>query len=737
MASKNFADTRFRIDYTVAVSKQEVANNRSYIRRRLVMVKQGSSSAWSGGGSTWSSSGPTSTSGSFGFDFGAYSSLVLMDRYEWVAHNSDGSRSFTSAATVRADLPNGWDQITLSFAVNLPKIPRATDPIFEAGAFVTGTSFGIDLPRKVSSYTHDISYTIGSKSDDIELGAATESSWNAPQDLATEFPNSESSNVTIKTVTKSGATVIGTKNSVLPLLLDSTVVPTIPGDVTWTDQNTDIATNIGAFVQGLSRLKGSFTGEGVYGSTVDNDSRRIQIGAQEIDLNTELVPSGSGTINTTAKITDSRGRIGTKPSSFTVLPYQKPKLGSGGWSVKRGTESSPSGDGTGTHLWLQLHAIVNSLMVGPFEKNAMHIKVWYKASNGGWSSPQLIDPSSLTYNSTIDLNAPAGGFLESLSYEIRIEIWDEAFPAAGVEISATISTTIVAIDIYGNSVGIGKMRERGVLDVGGDTYVEGNLFITNSVSVSEDIDVDGDVNVTQNLTVDGQTNVSDFFINGIRNGGYIYSETIMFTANGTFDKTDYPDCRAIRVRVQGGGAGGGGAGTTSSGNNSYGTGGGGGAYAESFINLNTIEEPVSILIGAGGSGGAGAASGGSGGSSSFGGIVVAAGGFAGTFKPNSALGGYIGSGDGGLTTTGDIGIPGGPGAGGTGAAGLCSSGSGGNSVLGSGGGNVGSAASGGTSNGRDGRGYGGGGGGAMCNQSASAKYGGDGAPGIIIIELYR
>jgi hypothetical protein len=226
------------------------------------------------------------------------------------------------------------------------------------------------------------------------------------------------------------------------------------------------------------------------------------------------------------------------------------------------------------------------------------------------------------------------------------------------------------------------------------------------------------------------SDVNDFLVN---KGGFEFFETITFTSSGTFTKADYPDMRAIRIKVQGAGAGGAGAGATGSGQGSCGSGGGGGVYAESFItDLTSLTEDVSVTIGAGGAGGVGTGSGSDGGESSFGSLVVAPGGTGGSSRAASAFPVLIVGGDLKTGGTGQIIRQGEPG--GTGIVvkqGQADGGAGANSLLGVG-------ARGATSGnaGSNGEGFGSGGSGAANSASVAARDGGNGAAGIVIVEVF-
>ena len=224
----------------------------------------------------------------------------------------------------------------------------------------------------------------------------------------------------------------------------------------------------------------------------------------------------------------------------------------------------------------------------------------------------------------------------------------------------------------------------------------------------------------------------------VKSAGYQFNQTVYFTSSGTFTKATYPWLRAIRVRLVGGGGGGAGCGTTAGGEVAYGTGGGGAAYAEKFItDIAGLSASVTVTIGSGGAGGAAGANNGSlGGTSSFGALLEAGGGNGGigqaaVLPPHSFRGGFESN-----TTTGaDLAI-----SGSTASptvvteANIVFPGVPGSSYLGL------ARCQDGTITGRNGdaqtsKGAGGNGGMNTASQG-TARAGGAGGPGIVIVELY-
>jgi hypothetical protein len=242
---------------------------------------------------------------------------------------------------------------------------------------------------------------------------------------------------------------------------------------------------------------------------------------------------------------------------------------------------------------------------------------------------------------------------------------------------------------------------------------------------------DDDTSVATTEFVQGEiaTAIGDF---GLR-------QIVKFTANGTFTKATYPWLRYVRVRLVGGGGAGGGSSAHTNAQVSGGSGGAGGGYSEKVIDVDTLGANETVTIGAGGTAVTGAGGGG-GGTTSFGTHLQATGGAGGTLAGASGGAGPLAwaQDNAGVGSNGDINLKGDPGHGMSAISGSFVGGEGGiggGSRLGppsapAGGGSVPAAA---------GNNYGGAGSAPRSSGglgAGAAKPGGNGAPGIVIVELY-
>lgn len=216
--------------------------------------------------------------------------------------------------------------------------------------------------------------------------------------------------------------------------------------------------------------------------------------------------------------------------------------------------------------------------------------------------------------------------------------------------------------------------------------------------------------------------------------GYRVGETVYFTSSGTFEKADYPGLRAVRVTCVGAGGGAGGCAATGASEVSVSGAGHAGAIAISFVLADDLNPVETVTVGAGGSGGSGTNGGSPGGASSFGSHCSADGGNGGDGGGASSSAVFTLNNAGSQSMTGDITFPGAAASPRfTGFAGTLYFGipfPGANSPYGRGGG------PGSNNNGGNASGFGAGGGATRNGQNqASARTGGDGSNGIVIVEV--
>ncbi len=223
--------------------------------------------------------------------------------------------------------------------------------------------------------------------------------------------------------------------------------------------------------------------------------------------------------------------------------------------------------------------------------------------------------------------------------------------------------------------------------------------------------------------------------------GFLFGSRVYFFGDGSFIKAGLPGLRAVMIRLVGGGGGAGSCEATGATQACAAGGGGGGAYSETFVLESALGATETVTVGDGGAGdnaaSGGNAPGDAGEASSFGTHCVAAGGDGGVgdaargtpyYSTSGAAGGLRGAG------TGDLRIEGGKGEAKIILEAAISPVSGGNTIFSP---QRGQGQTSGGANGANGKVYGGGGvGGANADDQGSARSGGNGAKGLVIVDTF-
>lgn len=677
---------------------QEIANNRSLINSSLRIDESPNNGSWSNTPLTWAINIAGQTrSGSTPYDFRNYDSFVLFSGSFWVGHRADGTQSISVSGSVGGGTTIGSASTGGSFA--LTTIPRAstTSWAVQGEQKYIGSTYGLVTNRASSGFTHTIAYSFGNSGwVTIATGVGASVNWTIPRSLLTKIPNGASAAGTLRTQTYSGGTLIGTTTSNMTLTAPLDAVPTFD-TITHAEATPDIAVLVGAYVQGATTLNLAITGAaGVEGSTISSYQIEVRDAATNVLIQTLNTATGvtdpinASSVKLIGKVTDSRGRTATKTVTVDLLPWQPPALNA--VTVQRALSTGvPSEEGT--YLRVNLNAAVSSLINGT-QKNKLGYRISTRVrGTTAWTLKKTVTDRPITFNSFDTV----GTYSPTTAYDVLVEVFD-ILATSAVQI---IVPTAAIFMHWGNSgagegLGVGKYWERGAVDVRGPVYQNDKRLFTPV-------------------------------------------QTLIVQADMTFSKIDYPWLAAVRVRVVGGGGAGGSTATTSASVHSTGSGGGGGGYAESFILASALSADTPVTIGLGGpetSPGATNDHASSGGTSSFGSLVVATGGQGGAAYQNN-VNYVIGDvGIGGVGTAGDLLLRGSSGGQGGGYGNFGAGGAGGDSQLGVGGAGVYNPGGSTSTPGKPGSGFGGGGGGAAANASSTARFGGAGAPGVVIIELY-
>ena len=287
-------------------------------------------------------------------------------------------------------------------------------------------------------------------------------------EFASQIPNATSGVGTLTLETYNGNTLVGSSSRQTYLNLPSNYVPSQPS-VNVSDESSvpaklGVSKSAGVFVKGMSLIRFVCSSSGVLGSTITG--YQVKIGSQTfsgsngtIDIDLTKFDVGTGSLNATVTVTDSRGRTNSRTVGIKIQNYTPPKINN--FSVVRQNNSA--------NVIITKPVSVSSILNGSTNINSYTVKTEYKLSSAtSWTNWRNETNTSAVINS--------GGWDVTKSYDIRVTLSDKLNQMV---VTASISTAKTLISYHKDvGVGIGKMHERGALDVGGDMYVSGTLDST-------------------------------------------------------------------------------------------------------------------------------------------------------------------------------------------------------------------------------------------------------------------
>lgn len=386
-----------------------------------------------------------------------------------VTHNADGTKTFSLSGSIDLEVTlSGKYYGTVSVgpqSFTLDPIPRASQPTLSASQVEYGQSVTIYTNRASSSFTHTLRYNWNGHTGTIATGVGTSYTWTVPLSFMNYIPNATSTTGTIYCDTYSGGKLIGTKSVTLKTVVPASVVPTFD-TITHSEAVPDVATKVGQYVKGLSKLNIAITGAaGAYGSTIT--AYKIEFDGKTYNSQsvTTSVISQSGTLTIKGTVTDSRGRSYSKTVSITVLDYSPPQIT--GVTVRR-----CNSDGTPNDLgeYASVSRSVTISTLGGKNTATVYVESAPRGS-GAWTTKHT---QNITGN--ISGTVVIGTYSVTQSFDIRVRVVDQFTTSTA---TSTLSTGVVTMSWAQQGVGIRKVWERGALDVNGMIYTNAGITVTN------------------------------------------------------------------------------------------------------------------------------------------------------------------------------------------------------------------------------------------------------------------
>ncbi|WP_298648890.1 DUF859 family phage minor structural protein [uncultured Granulicatella sp.] len=442
-----------------------------------------------------------------------------------IPHNEDGSKTITFSARI-LNVADQGDINWFSGTLELTNIPRASD-IGTVSATELGQPVSISIDKKVNEFRHQVWWQVNDSGwIDLGKGHDTNVQFTIPVDYASRITDSDTGSLDVCVRTFNDSNQIGKDEYKrgLNIKVPTSIVPTL-NTVKIVERNAKIAESIPAenYIKDKSIIRVTAEGaSGIYGSKIV--STEISVDNLVVRSITGDFPANkAGTLNVTAKVTDSRGRIATKSTTVKVLDYYSPRI--------IAFLANRTGNGTNKKIMANVIANVSPLVINGINRNPYTLKIQYSAKKDN----RWIDAVSLTNESTERINRQidCGSFYElSKAYNVRLVIQDKLSDLVDSVLVVRSSRVLWA---WGdNRAAIGGFPEL-------EGHFESFLPVAfhSSLNVEDGLMSRGKPIQEFNLTSrDGKSNKFTGDLNNLKTAGGYYAYRVTNSPQGT-DNTGY------------------------------------------------------------------------------------------------------------------------------------------------------------------------------------------------------
>lgn len=415
-----------------------------------------------------------------------------------ITHGSNGQKTVSMSGSFTMAPAGGCSGGSISKSWALTTIPRASSISSVTASVAAGGTATVNISRKSSSFTHEVTWSIGGYSYK-QTGIGTSASYAIPLTWVNAIPNSTSGTATVKVQTKNGSTNIGSPVSkTFTITVPASIVPTFNFGVSRV--NGAVPAAWGIYLKGKSKATATISGaSGAYSSTI----RSYSISGGGSSSTSSSMTTGflntAGTVTFTAKVTDSRGRSTTKTASISVVDYFAPYVS--GASVYR-CNSAGTADSSGTYF----RAAATAKYASCNGKNSCSLRVRYKKpTDSAWSGYTNIPSGSYVIIS---------GISTEYSYDVEISVGDY-FTGAIWKSNVPTAAYTMHLKKGGKGVAFGKAAERdNAVESAWPVYINGianwNIAMPTTLKSGADLNTlrtPGFYAVTANADAEGISNL--------------------------------------------------------------------------------------------------------------------------------------------------------------------------------------------------------------------------------------
>jgi len=522
---------------SVTQLSQNIANNTSVVRITLTSTQTGESynNNTLTGHYYIKKNGGSEVDYTFTTKLPKNSTVTCFTRDIEVQHNNDGTGSIAVRTSLDTHISAGT--ITRSKTLTLTTIPRATTPTLSASTADMGTTITINTPRASTSFAHQLTYSFGGVSGDIDTNVGDSTTWTIPLELANQIPNATSGVGTITCVTYSASGIIGQKTINFTATVPESVVPGIYlVNITDPSGNKD---TYGDFVQNLSTVFIEVGAISYYGATISTTVGTIDGQAITSFPYTSEYLTRAGTKQIEIRATDSRGRTVTWTGSINVIEYSYPTISR--FFVERCTADGTP-DQEGYYGRVNIIGAITPLS----NKNQKEFKVEYKESTAStWTTIQRYSVYELNATNIVACH------VDNI-YNFRVTATD-SFGASAQTADLGTAYTLIDFRNTGKGIAFGKVSTQD----GFECAMPMKAKSISAESISENGISIGDLHDQLESTsqeVAGKVDSTSFSVWTKVNGLYLFTDSdngfiMSDKGNYSFTVTSWSDSR-LKTNIQ-------------------------------------------------------------------------------------------------------------------------------------------------------------------------------------------
>lgn len=419
-----------------------------------------------------------------------------------ITHGSDGKKTLAVSASYTSGVSSGT--VAASASKALTTIPRKSTLSVADG--VLGKSQTLTVTRQSSSFTHTVSWTCGTDSDEIVTkSSSTSFSWMPGLSLAEHNTSGTSVSIKFTITTYNGDTSIGSNSYTKSFSIPASVKPSCSISVTDAMGYKD---TYGGFVQNKSKFAVTVTPTLAYESPIKSYSVTAN-GAKytKASFTTGLL-SSPGDFSVSGTVTDGRSRTSDTCTvdNLTVLPYATPNISL--FTVQRVDIEDLAPNPNGEYILVTFSATASALN----NLNNVSYKIEYKkTSDSSYNDGAKEDLTALNNNYNVALEKYVYPVSNSKSYNVRLTVTDNF---GSVQQAVTVSTKSVFISqkAEGKGIAFGKTaEEEGAAEFGFIMRGTHGELISSPLELPEGTDLD-DLLTEGHYTI-GNTALSSTILN--------------------------------------------------------------------------------------------------------------------------------------------------------------------------------------------------------------------------------